>query len=58
MRRLVVPGAQDMTRSTKRCQTGQQYRLQRERFQSQGQWLTASFYAFECATDPMELVVD
>lgn len=57
-RRMVVPGAFDMGQSTKRCQTGQQHRLQRERFPSIGQWLGAGFYAFECAMDTMELVAD
>ena len=56
-RKMVVPSLADMALSVKRCQTGQQHRLQRDRFQRQGQWLTAGLYAFECAMWSMEMVV-
>lgn len=58
VRKMVVPSALDMALSVKSCQTGQQHRLQRERYQTQGRWLTAGFYAFECALGSMEFLPD
>lgn len=48
-RRMVVPSADDMALSVRHCKTGTQARLQRERFETPGHWLTASHFAFHAA---------
>lgn len=48
-RKMVVPCRVQMAESMRKCKTGEQERLQKERFETSGQWLTAGFMAFQTA---------
>ena len=48
-RRMVIPSVEDMALAVRHCKAGTQDRLQRERFDSTGHWLTAGHFAFHAA---------
>ena len=48
-RKMVIPSDIDMLEAAKRCRSGAQERLDRSKFDSKAQWLTAGFFAFQHA---------
>jgi len=48
-RKMVIPSAAAVADAVRHCRTGEQAKLLRDRFESQAEWLTACFFAFDMA---------
>lgn len=48
-RKMVVPCRNQMAATVSKCQTGEQEKFLRERYETAGQWLAAGYYAFRAA---------